>query len=351
MGSVLRRLARLSSLFVLAACSEGRGEQNSGATQGEDAETTADTTGPTTGNETGNETSTDGSTSAETTADTDGTDSDSTDGETGPSCEDPGCKLNGYYGLGVRIPVTWEAAGPIEAGQGNVRVTLKASLGTAGTNLSGTAEVCELGIPLLPEANGNENYEVTWRRETFPNAIPDLNVVGETCGSLPDQTVSFDVFPVQIGVDLPGPINGQWPADYMDLPIADHDADGRPAFSVRGGLADSYYAPPLDANKVDRSTVLYYASRVVVDSLSAVMTTCNGGLGEADVTHLNVTSVGCRVCQGDQPDDCVDQAMDCSDDQVDYLNGYIGIFEVGEPVFSIVSVDANADCDTVSGYF
>jgi hypothetical protein len=338
----------VGSLFL--ACQGNRGEQNSGATQGEDAETTADSTGPTTGNETTADTSSDGSTSNDSTADTD-TDDNGTESETGPACEDPECKLNGSFGIGVRIPVTWEAMGPIEAGDGNVRVTLKVTLGTAGTSISGYAEVCELGIPLLPEAGGNEQYELNWRRDTFPNAIPDLNVVGETCGSLPDQTVSFEVFPVQIGVDLPGPINGQWPADYMDIPIADHDADGRPAWSVRGGQADSYYAPPLDGGKVDRAAILYYASRVVVDALDGMLVNCEGGPGDAEVSHLDITAVGCRVCQGDQPDNCVDQSTDCSDTQIDYLNGYAGVFEVGAPSYNMLRVDANLDCDAVSSFF
>lgn len=345
------RSSSLSLLVLVFGCADARDGSDDGTPT-----TTAEGTGGSTGTTgtTGTDTSDSGETSGTGTADETGTTTDdgtgSTDETTGAACGPPECKLNGAFGFHVRIPVTWEAAGPVAAGAGEVRVTLRAVLGTAGTDITGSGDVCELVVPWYLEDGGNEKIDLDWRAETFPSAIPDVTITGSTCGGLPEQTVEFDAVPVQIGVDLPSPVTAAWPADYADIPAADHDADGRPAFTVLSGNGQTTSPAPLDAGKVDRAHFVYLASRVVAQA-QATMEDCDKGSGDADVTYLDTDVVACRVCQGDQPANCVDQAKDCSSNQLDYLNGYLANYEVGAPTFKLARIDPNIDCEAIVTYF
>ncbi len=345
------RSLALVVLLPAFACGDARGKNSGGATADETQGTTDTMTGSTGPTDTDDSTATDGPTEDGTGTDegTDDTDTDSGT-DTGDPCGLPECKLNGPFGLHVEIPVTWEAAGAVTAGAGEVRVTLRAVMGTAGKEVSGNAEVCEFLVPWYDEAGTGEKIELDWRDEVFPSSIPALNIFGTTCGDLPDQTFEFEAIPVQIGVDLPGPVNGAWPNDYQSIPDADHDADGRPAFSVVGGATSNAFAPALDDAKVDRSKFMYIAARMVA-AAQGTLTDCDGGTGDAEVLHLDIDAVGCRVCQGDQPDDCVDQAMDCSMQQIEYLNGYAGKYEIGMPTFKFARIDPNLDCEAVATYF
>jgi hypothetical protein len=339
-------------LLAFAACGGG-GNGQDGGTLTTTATTSADSTdstgtdaSTTDGTGTESDTST-GDTSTGTSSDDSAGESDTTTGE---ECAQPECKLNGAFGFHVRIPVTWEAAGPVAAGEGEVRVTLRAVLGTAGTTISGSADVCEFLVPWYLEDGGNEKIDLDWRDADFPFSIPDVPISGTTCGDLPEQTVDFDVAAVQIGVDLPSPTTAQWPVDYQDVPQADHDADGRPAFTVLSGNGQTTSPAPLDMNKVDRAHFVYMATRVVAEA-TATMSDCDTGSGEADVSFLDTDVVACRVCQGDQPASCVDQALDCTQGQIEFLNGYLANYEVGDPTFSLARIDPNLDCASIATYF
>ena len=343
------------ALLAAGSCGDGRGDQSDSSTATDTGESSDETTS--TSSDSSGETSTSDSTDG-TSDDTDGSTGETdetgtasdTETDTGEACGLPECKLNGAFGLHVRIPVSWPKSGVVAAGNGEVRVTLRLELGTAGTNLSGTGEVCEFLVPWYLEDGGNEKYELDWRDELFPASIPDLLITGETCGSLPEQTFALDPFAVQIGVDLPGPINGAWPDDVQNIPEADHDSDGRPAFSVLGGPGNNTWAPPLDDAKIDRTHIMYIASRMAADLVGTV-DDCDGGGGDAEVLHLDVDAVACRVCQGDQADSCTDQAMDCTGDQLDYLNAFAGKYQIGMPTFSFARVEPNLDCEAIATYF
>lgn len=291
-------------------------------------------------------------------------------------------KAEGVYALKVNIDVYWDRGAVVDAGRGDIEMTLIGEISDIcqdGSGGLGLIRACGAKLPTFLSDVTCDAYETTfpddvwatekWNSKTADGSgMPSFTTTGKTTGFDPGSILTLNAATGLLGVALTDE-NGAWPAttytplffesnfmcpDFDGTNAAtcfpDHDKDGQPGVTVTindsGDLYNAAYpctggdmtfhlrGSPV--NLLDgtvggggsgagaRATRLAIGTRVNVGGSGEISSDCNSGTGVGESAFVDSRAIGCFKRADQMPGTAASTACDIT--EVDFVDTSLPVF-------------------------
>jgi hypothetical protein len=252
-----------------------------------------------------------------------------------PESDTSSCPERFTVATRASVDMSWPETVGYLAGRAKLQTWSKTTHTRSASGTTSEVTMCGVSLPVITTTVLLDGVRLA---NEIPTAAFDLPSMPRVVGS---SSLRAGKYVIETGVTALGntlsDANVAWPT-RRELPLVDHDADGKPGVTALPKNGGEYGLPPADVGQTEHADEVYIAARLAFRLTTSQAPCAARAEGEVEPLGFDYTIVGCHVQGG----------AECRDNQVNLLDNNDPTFEIGAGgQWLSLPIDESASCAAV----